>query len=171
MTLDVNYKYCPLCGGQLTLKRLKETEPERLICTICDFVFYLDPKVATGAIIEMAGGIVLVKRGIVPAYGKWVVPGGYVDRYETPAQATVRETWEEARLKVRIENLVGLYSYSESYVIVAMYRATHVGGTLTAADESLDAAVFPRDDIPWEDLAFPSTRDGLRDYFKQNSRR
>ena len=45
------YSYCPLCGGDLELRTLKTTEPGRLVCIQCGFIFYLDPKVAVGTII------------------------------------------------------------------------------------------------------------------------
>src|SRR5262249_25464846 len=77
------YKFCPLCGAPLEPKRLKAGEPERLVCTRCGFVFYLDPKVAVGTIVKTDDDrLVLVRRAIEPGYGKWVFPGGYVDRGE-----------------------------------------------------------------------------------------
>ena len=77
------YRFCPRCGGPLERRLLKATEPERLVCTRCGFVFYLDPKIAVGTIIRDAiGRLVLVRRAIEPGYGKWVFPGGYVDRGE-----------------------------------------------------------------------------------------
>lgn len=151
----------------MELRNLKAGEPDRPVCTSCGYIFYLDPKVATGSIIEMDGGIVLLKRGIEPAYGSWVVPGGFVDRYETVPRAAERETLEESGLRVRATDLVGIYSYQQSYVVVVMYRAEYISGTLTASDETIDAAVFPTDKIPWDELAFPSTRDALTDYIKR----
>ena len=46
------YRFCPRCGGALERRLLKPTEPERLVCTRCGFVFYLDPKIAVGTIIR-----------------------------------------------------------------------------------------------------------------------
>ena len=46
------YRFCPLCGGTLEQRLLKAAEPERLVCTRCGFVFYIDPKVAVGTISE-----------------------------------------------------------------------------------------------------------------------
>jgi len=37
---------------------------------------------------------------------------------------------------------------------------------LTAADESTDAAVFAPKDLPWQELAFDSTKDALNDYIR-----
>ena len=53
---------------------------------------HLDPKVAVGAIIRMSDcGIVLCRRAIDPGYGRWVFPGGYVDRGEALEAAALRE--------------------------------------------------------------------------------
>jgi ADP-ribose pyrophosphatase YjhB (NUDIX family) len=79
-------------------------EPARLVCKQCDFVFFLDPKVAACAIIHEPGGIVLLQRAIEPGYGKWVFPGGYVDRGETVADAAIREAKEEVNLEVRLDS-------------------------------------------------------------------
>ena len=103
------YKFCPVCGSALEPRVLKITEPKRLVCTnaACGFVFYLDPKIAVGTIIRVGDErqIVLVKRAIEPGYGKWVFPGGYVDRGEEITLAAIREAREEAGLDVRLDHL------------------------------------------------------------------
>jgi hypothetical protein len=48
--------------------------------------------------------------------------------------------------------------------VIVVYAATAVGGTLCVDDECLESAEFDRAEIPWNDLAFRSTHDGLRDY-------
>ena len=98
------YSYCPMCGGDLEPRSLKQTEPERLVCVRCGFVFYLDPKVAVGTIIrDETNRIVLVRRAIEPGYGKWVYPGGYVDRGELVQDSAVSEAREEAGVQVRLD--------------------------------------------------------------------
>ena len=161
------YRYCPVCGSALEPRVLKITEPKRLVCTntSCGFVFYLDPKIAVGTIIKMAGGkIVLVKRAIEPGYGKWVFPGGYVDRGEEVTLAAVREAREEAGLAVRLDHLVNIYSYAGRAPVIIVYAATMLSGELAVDDEGLEAREFDLDEIPWDDLAFRSTREALRDY-------
>jgi mutator protein MutT len=164
--LDPGYRFCPKCGRGLNLESLKAEEPKRLVCAGCRFVFYLDSKVATGAICTVDGAVVLLKRAIDPGYGKWVFPGGYVDRGETVEEACIRETREEVNLHVRIERLLNVYSYAGRPIIVIVYVASVVGGELQAGDETLEVRTFAPEEIPWEELAFPSTRDALRDYAK-----
>ena len=159
------YRFCPRCGGPLERRLIKSSEPERLVCTQCGFVFYLDPKIAVGTIIRAtSGAIVLVRRAIEPGYGKWVFPGGYVDRGEPLTVAAVREAREECGLDVRLDGLVNIYSYPGRAPVIVVYAATALGGTLCVDDEGLETAEFEATAIPWDNLAFRSTSEGLRDY-------
>lgn len=159
------YQFCPRCGGTLERRTLKAAEPARPICARCGFVFYLDPKIAVGTIIQTGSGrLVLVRRAIEPGYGKWVFPGGYVDRGEALTAAALREAREECGLEVRLDGLVNIYSYAGRVPVIVVYAATAVGGTLCPDDECLETAEVDPAAIPWDDLAFRSTHDGLRDY-------
>lgn len=163
---SVTYRFCPVCGGSLTSRLLRASEPERLVCESCGYVLYLDPKVAVGTIIRSEGdAIVLLQRAIEPGYGQWVFPGGYVDRGENVMDAAIREAREEASLEIRIDGLINVYSYAGRAHIIIVYAATALGGTLKPDEESLQARWFQRDEIPWSELAFPSTRDALTDFF------
>ena len=67
---------------------------------------------------------------------------------------------------MRLDGLVNIYSYAGRAPVIVVYAASIIGGTLCIDDECLESAVFERRDIPWDDLAFRSTGDGLRDYFE-----
>jgi 8-oxo-dGTP diphosphatase len=162
----LEYRYCPRCGGDLDRRLVKASGPKRLVCQACSFIFYQDPKVVAGTVIMLDGGIVLLKRGVEPALGKWVFPGGYVDRGESVQDAAVRETREESQLDVKLGPLLNVYSYPRSPNVIVVYTAEVVGGRLTAADESVDARIFAPQDVPWHELAFDSTRDALNDFIK-----
>lgn len=159
-----DYRFCPRCGGALDLRTLRPGEPQRLVCQGCGFVFFLDPKVAAGVIFSLNGGIVLLQRAIEPRYGRWVFPGGYVDRGESLEAAALREVKEESGLDVRLTRLLGAYSSPGNAVIVIAYAGEVTGGSLRTDDESLDIRSFAPAEIPWEQLAFPSTSHALRDY-------
>jgi 8-oxo-dGTP diphosphatase len=159
------YRFCPRCGGPLERRLLKATEPERPVCTQCGFVFYIDPKIAVGTIIETdSRRLVLVRRAIEPGYGKWVFPGGYVDRGEPLTAAATREAREECGLDVRLDGLVNIYSYPGRAPVIVVYAASSLGGELCHDDECLETALFDREHLPWNHLAFRSTEEGLRDY-------
>jgi ADP-ribose pyrophosphatase YjhB (NUDIX family) len=162
----IEYRFCPRCGGGLEKRSIKAIEPKRLVCQTCSFIFYQDPKVVAGAIFTLNGGVVLLKRGVDPGMGKWVFPGGYVDRGETVEEAALRETREESQLEIVIGSLLNVYSYPRSPNIIIVYAARIAGGNLAAGDESVEAATFVPGDIPWDNLAFDSTRDGLKEYIR-----
>ena len=69
-------------------------------------------------------------------------------------------------MDVRLGALLNVYSYPRSPNVIVVYTASVVGGELAAGDESVEAGVFKQMDIPWDDLAFDSTRDALNDYIK-----
>jgi 8-oxo-dGTP diphosphatase len=164
------YRYCPVCGGELESRVLKATDPMRLVCTTCGFVFYLDPKLAVGAIVtDDDGRIVLVRRAIEPGYGKWVFPGGYVDRGEEVQLAAVREAREETGLDIRIERLLNVYSYPGRAPVIVVYTARVTGGCLACDEEGLEAKFFENAAIPWDQLAFRSTREALAEFLASGS--
>ena len=159
------FKFCPVCGAILETLKPKENEPDRLVCSECEFILYLDPKLVATSIVELDGKIVLLRRGIDPQKGKWVLPGGYVDQGEQVEEAALRETEEECGLQTRIKNLLGVYSYPGRPVVVIAYMAEHLSGKLSIGDEAQEVKLFRPKEIPWKELAFPSTVDALKDYF------
>lgn len=160
------FKFCPHCGGMLKSSILRDHEPARLVCSECAFIFYLDPKLVACSVVELGNRIVLLKRDINPQRGKWVLPGGYVDRGEEVEAAALRETEEECGIKTRIRDLMGVYSYTGRVGVVVVYVTEYVSGDLIVGDETQDVKLFSPEEIPWDDLAFPSTVDALKDYCK-----
>ncbi len=163
---EPEFRFCPVCGGRLQSKLIHPNEPERLVCQQCQFIFYLDPKLVACSIVEMQGGILLVKRDIEPQKGKWVIPGGYVDRGEQVDKAAIRETKEECSIDISIERLLGIYSYPGRLQVVVVYVGRPIDGTLRAGDETSEVKIYPTEEIPWEELAFQSTIDALKDYIR-----
>jgi ADP-ribose pyrophosphatase YjhB (NUDIX family) len=159
-----DYKFCPVCGGGLEERLLKAGEPQRLVCAACGFIFYIDPKLAVLALVPYQEGLVMVRRAIEPGYGLWVVPGGFVDLGEKVEEAVVREALEEANLTVRVVRLLSVHSYRHSRTVLLSYITEYVSGEMRAGDEELEARVFRPEEIPWEEIAFSSTRDALKEY-------
>ena len=162
-----HFRFCPKCGGTLSRQLLKPNEPKRLVCGSCAFIFYDDPKVAACTIPVIQGKILLLQRGIEPGYGKWVFPGGFLDRGERVEDAAIRETLEETGLTVEVGPLLNAYSYPGYPVVVLVYPATVLAGEPQALDETLAVQLFAPADIPWSELAFPSTADALTEYLER----
>lgn len=156
-------RFCPLCGGALALQAVPPDQREHPVCRQCAFIYYLNPKVVACTIPEQDGRVLLTRRTINPARGKWTFPGGYVDFGETVTDAALRETWEETGLKVDLTGLIGVYTYAGAPVII-VYRAQVTAGTLTPCSENDLLEWRTPAEIPWADLAFPSTREALRDW-------
>ena len=164
--VDPGYRFCPKCGGALTKRIVEPHDPhERLVCGRCGFIFYIDPKVAVGTIVRSEAGFLLLRRSIEPGYGKWVFPGGYVDRGETLQAAAVREALEETGVAITLGRLIDVYSYPMRSIIMIIYEAAVESGSARVMPESLEVGWFAPSEIPWNDLAFPSTRVAFRDYF------
>ena len=153
-------RFCERCGGPLEERRVGGVY--RPYCSPCRRVVFIDPKVAAVVLVRSGGKLVMVRRAIDPALGRWSFPSGYVDRGESVEEAAVREVKEETGLEIRLDGLVGLYSGGGSAVILAAYSATIAGGELTPGEEVTDAALFSPDGLP--PLPFPHDDTILRDW-------
>jgi 8-oxo-dGTP diphosphatase len=106
----------------------------------------------------------LIQRAIEPGYGRWTFPGGFVERGEVAEEAAAREMLEETGLTVETTGIVGLYTYQDQIPAIAVFAARATGGEPTPLDETLAVRSFPRDELPWSEMAFPSTELALKDY-------
>jgi 8-oxo-dGTP diphosphatase len=165
-------RFCPLCGEGLNRQPVPPENREHPVCSGCRFVFYLAPKVVAGTLPIRDGRVLLTRRAIDPAKGLWTFPGGYVDWGEDVRDGARRETLEEVGLAVRLGELLGLYSYAGSPVVVVVFLAAVPDGVEAAlcANEVLEVAYFAPDEIPWHALAFPSSRDALQDWIARVGR-
>ena len=88
----------------------------------------------------------------------WTTPGGMVEPFEVPADAAVRETWEETGLFVALTGLIGVFGgdlCTSSYAngdrlawVATVFAAAPIGGTLRPDfEETLDVRWFSRDDV------------------------
>ena len=117
-----------------------------------DISAYDRPSVTADAVIsDPAGRILLVKRKNHPYKGCWALPGGFVNRNETTAEAAVREAAEETGVRAENARLVGVYSApgrDPAYALHIEKNAAAQGG-----DDAAEARWFYPCDIPFP-LAF-----------------
>jgi ADP-ribose pyrophosphatase YjhB (NUDIX family) len=138
-----------------------ETIPEgdnrpRLVCPDCGYVEYANPKIVVGAVCTWENRVLLCKRAIKPALGRWTIPAGFLELGETTSQGAAREVWEEARARIRIENFIGIYEIPHISQIYMIYRAPMVGPECAPGEESEEVEMLDWEAIPWDQLAFPS---------------
>ena len=88
----------------------------------------------------------------------WVTPGGAIEPLETPADAAVRETWEETGLEVELVQLIGVFGGPEfvvtygngdrtSYLMVVFEARAELGGERPDGDEILELRWFSDDEL------------------------
>ena len=155
-----NPKYCPQCGEALETRMIADRV--RPICPDCGFIFYLNPIVAAGTLVERDGRVALIRRGVEPGRGLWGLPAGYVEADESAEEAAVRETREEAGLYVEIDGLLDAFSYTsaQSRGVLLIYAAHSASGALQAGDDAMDAGWFGPDELP--EMAFRTHREVLQ---------
>jgi ADP-ribose pyrophosphatase YjhB (NUDIX family) len=131
----------------------------REVCTRCGFVNYVNPKIVVGSVVAADDGrVLLCRRAIEPRHGFWTLPAGYLELNETAEEGAMREAREEACAAIVIEGLLAVYSVPHISQIQLMFRARFASPGFSPGPESLETMLFRWDDIPWNDLAFPSVR-------------
>ena len=158
--------YCMQCGGELADQWVAAEGRQRLVCQGCGHIHYLNPKVVAATLPVLDGKVVLIRRAIEPRLGTWSYPAGFVEMGETVEEAAVRETSEEACLTVSIERLLNVYTSPDAPVIVIAYLARCEGGQPRPGAEALEVGLFAPEELPWDNLAFPTTVAALRDWLR-----
>jgi ADP-ribose pyrophosphatase YjhB (NUDIX family)/ribosomal protein S18 acetylase RimI-like enzyme len=158
--------FCPICGHELTQR--EEGGRLRPACDNCGYVHYVNPVPGVGLIIEMDGGVVLIKRKNRPHKDEWTLPSGFVEADESAEEAAVREAEEETGLKVEIVEMLGVNSFPEGPPvsgIMIFYRMNPIGGELRAGDDASDVAVFQPDELPL--LPFRTHREMIGEWLER----
>jgi 8-oxo-dGTP diphosphatase len=161
----MDVRYCPKCATELVWR--PDGDRERPTCPTCGFVFYFNPVVGAGTLVESDGRVVLVRRRVAPQADFWSLPSGYVEADELAEEAAVRETKEETGLEVEVDNLLGVYSFGREPQtgVLILYSAHTVGGELCAGDDAQEVRTFAPDELPPdEQIAFRTHRQALHDW-------
>jgi ADP-ribose pyrophosphatase YjhB (NUDIX family) len=164
--IEAMIKFCPQCRGTLTKKPVPPESKLQLACDECTFIFYLNPKVVACCVPQLNGKVLLLRRNIEPSLGKWTYPGGFVDLGESVQDAARRETLEEVNVQVELTSLLDVYSYANTPVVIVVYLANVIAGEVKVGIEAQEARFFAPREIPWDDLAFRSTKEALEAWIR-----
>ena len=167
-------KFCSECANPVELTIPAGDNRPRYVCTHCTAIHYQNPKMVLGSIPvwERDGQlqVLLCKRAIEPRYGYWTLPAGFMENNETTAEAAVRETVEEAGANIELGPLFSLMNVARVHQVHMFYLATLRNLDFAPGEESLDVQMFTEEQIPWDELAFPTIRNTLELFFADRAR-
>lgn len=159
-----SHKFCPDCGSPCESRVPDGDHKPRSVCTVCKHIHYVNPNVVVGCIVEAGDQLLLAKRDIEPARGRWTFPAGYLECGESCADGAARETMEETEATVEDLGLFALLDIPHIAQVYGVYRARLIGDHFAPTPESSEVRLVTMDEIPWDDLAFPSVATALRLY-------
>ena len=137
---------------------------ERLTCPDCGFIAYENPKMVAGSVVSVGDKIMLCRRAIEPRIGFWTLPAGFMEVGETTEQAAMREAREEANAAIVIDRLLAVYTIPRIAQVQIMYLAHLAEPSFSPGPESLEVMMVGWDEIPWDEIAFPSVTWALEQY-------
>lgn len=160
------FKHCPACGSPVVYRIPADDNRERATCTVCQSIHYENPINVVGTLPVWGEQVLLCRRAIEPRYGLWTLPAGFLELGETSAQGALRETDEEAGAQIELQNLYCVLNVVRVGQIHFYYRARLLSDQFNPGSETLEARLFHEHEVPWEQLAFHTVRETLRQFFE-----
>lgn len=162
--------FCSACGTALVRAVPDGDDRTRAVCPGCDAIHYENPRNVVGCIVEHEGQILLCRRAIPPAEGRWTLPAGFLELDESLWAGAARETWEEARARVRPTAPHAVLDLLHIGQVYTLFRATLSEPGFEAGPESLEVGLFELDALPFGELAFPVVEVALRLFVDDRAR-
>lgn len=156
--------FCSQCGQRVRFAIPEGDDRLRYLCDACGTIHYQNPRIVAGTLPVRDDRVLLCRRAIAPRKGYWTLPAGFMENAETTVEAAARETLEEACAQVDIQNLYTLINLPHINQVYMIFLAD-LKGDFAAGPESLEVAMFAEEEIPWDELAFPTIERTLRHYF------
>ena len=161
-------KYCSECGGNNLRYREQNSDSHfRLTCGDCHHVFYQNPKIITGCIVEHEGKYLMCQRAIKPRPGTWTLPAGFMECGETVEAAAIRETREETGAKVEIIAPYSIFSVPQIDEVYVIFRAKLIQLSDQPGPETLKVSLLTTSEIPWDNIFYPAISDILKRYIEE----
>ncbi len=134
---------------------------EKINCEMCDFK---NPKATVTAIVIKDNKILLLKRNEAPFSGYWDLPGGYMQKDESPEMALRREIQEELNKNdVRltfIKTLPGTAQWKkESFPILSHFFLAEIDGEIKLNEENSEFQFVDLKTVNAKEIAFDSNQE------------
>jgi ADP-ribose pyrophosphatase YjhB (NUDIX family) len=163
-------KFCSACGAPITMLTPVGDHLPRAVCTVCQEIHYVNPKVVVGCVPQFEGRVLLCRRAIEPRKGFWTMPAGFMENGETAREGARRETLEETQAVATIGELITMMSIPMMSQVHMMFRAQLQSDHHGATTESSEVRFFSEAEIPWGELAFPTVQHTLKHFFEDRAR-
>jgi ADP-ribose pyrophosphatase YjhB (NUDIX family) len=158
-------KHCRACGGEVRYQTPADDNRDRATCSVCSTIHYENPLNVVGTLPVWHDKVLLCRRNIQPRYGLWTLPAGFMELGETTEEGAIRETVEEAGARIELEGLFTLINVVRVGQVHLFYRARLLDTDFAPGPETIEAELFGEDDVPWDEIAFRTTRKTLELYF------
>jgi ADP-ribose pyrophosphatase YjhB (NUDIX family) len=163
-------KHCRVCGQAAEYRVPADDNRERATCTVCGEIHYENPINVVGTVPVWGEQVLLCRRAIEPRHGYWTLPAGFLELGESTSDGALRETDEEAGAAIELQGLFTVLNVVRVGQLHLYYRARMLSTTLNPGPETLEARLFHKHEIPWDQLAFRTVRDTLQLYFEDHRR-
>ena len=165
-----SYRHCKRCGAPVEYRIPADDNRERATCTACGSVFYENPLNVVGTVPAWHDQVLLCRRNIEPRYGLWTLPAGFLELGESTEAGALRETDEEAGVRVELQGLFTVLNVVRVGQVHLFYRARLLDTVFAPGPETIEARLFAESEVPWDELAFRTVRETLRHYFEDRRR-
>jgi ADP-ribose pyrophosphatase YjhB (NUDIX family) len=113
---------------------------------------YATPKADVRGVVFSEGKVLLVRE---LRDGLWTLPGGWADVGDSPAEATVREVYEESGYRTRAIKLLACWDRNKHghppygfHIYKLFFQCELLGGAPADSAETAGAGFFSEDEIP-----------------------
>ena len=160
---------CCKCGSsEISFEIPDGDNKERYVCKNCGYIHYQNPNIVTGCILEWENKILLCKRAIEPRINCWTLPAGFLENEEPLETGAARECVEEANAYSDDMKIFSIYSLIHISQIYIMYYGTLKDGKHSPGlEESFDTKLYAKEEIPWNELAFPIITENLKLFYEK----
>jgi ADP-ribose pyrophosphatase YjhB (NUDIX family) len=161
-------KFCSSCGSPVVFRIPDDGDAlPRHVCESCHTIHYINPKIIVGVVPEAEDGrILMCRRNIEPRKGMWTFPAGFMELSETSAQGAAREGREESRAEIAVGGLLCIITVTYVSQVYLIHRGRlPADAQFGPTPESSEVVLMREDEIPWNEIAFPTIYQSLRYFF------
>ena len=166
MFMPRSIKHCRACGNEVRYATPADDNRDRATCTVCTTIHYENPLNVVGTLPVWQDKVLLCRRNIEPRRGLWTLPAGFMELGETAAEGALRETIEEAGARVEMQSLFTMIDVVRVGQVHLFYRARLLDIDFAPGPETIEAGLFGEAEIPWDEIAFRTTKKTLELFFE-----